>query len=67
MIITCRGVKHGGKVENCSFLHSGKWGDEELIKHQIFHESSLHHDSFWLGFDSFLSLGKFSGRDGKQS
>lgn len=54
-------------VENCSFLHDGNWGDEELVKHQISHEGALTPNSFWLGFDTPRSFGKYSGRDGKQS
>jgi len=53
-------------VEKCAFLYEGDWGDGKLIEHQAFHES-LSDDNFWLGFDSSLSYGKFSGRDGKQS
>gem|GEM_PF-812980 len=67
LIITCRGITRGGKVEPCSFLHEGNWGDEELNKHQFFHESSLDSNTFWLGFDCLLPFGKFSNRDGKQS
>ena len=67
MIITCKGVKFCGKILHCSFLHEGNWGDEELTKHQLFHESKEDKDSFWLGFDTSLSFGKFSGRDGKAS
>lgn len=67
MIITCRGTRCGGKVERCSFLHDGNWGDEELGKHQSLHESSLNPNTFWLGFDCLLPFGKFSDRDGKQS
>ena len=66
LIITCKGTKTNGKVEKCAFLHEGDWGDGKLIEHQAYHES-LSDGSFWLGFDSSLSYGKFSGRDGKQS
>lgn len=67
MIISCKGIKKNGQIEKCQFLHDGNWGDEKLIQHQLFHESSQKKDSFWLGFDTSLSFGKFSGRDGKQS
>jgi len=65
LIISCKGVKNHGTIESCSFLHDGNWGDEQLVKHQSFHESSSEKSS-WLGFDSLLSSGKFSGRDGKK-
>ncbi len=48
-------------------MHNGDWGDEKLTQHQLFHESMENKNSFWLGFDSSLSFGKFSGRDGKLS
>lgn len=67
MIITCKGTKTKGRVEKCVFLYDGDWGDDKLIEHQALHESLLDDNSFWLGFDSSLSFGKFSGRDGKQS
>ncbi|MEJ2260702.1 MAG: hypothetical protein P8X83_03455 [Nitrosopumilaceae archaeon] len=67
LIITCKGTKTNGKVEKCAFLHEGNWGDDKLIEHQAFHDSISDENSFWLGFDSSLSFGKFSGRDGKQS
>jgi hypothetical protein len=64
MIITCKGIKKNGTVEKCSFLHDGDWGDDELNQHQNFHESNNGGLS-WLGFDTLLSFGKYSGRDGK--
>ena len=67
MIITCKGTKKKGHIEKCSFLYEGNWGDDQLIQHQLMHESIQSKNSFWLGFDSSLSFGKFSGRDGKQS
>jgi len=67
LIITCKGVKYHGIIQNCSFLHDGNWGDQELEKHQLSHETTLEKDSFWLGFDAVLSIGRFSGRDGKYS
>ena len=67
LIITCKGTKKGGHLEKCPFLHDGDWGDDELTQHQLFHKSLENNDSFWLGFDSSLSFGKFSGRDGKLS
>lgn len=67
LIITCKGTKTKGRVKKCAFLYDGDWGDDKLIEHQAFHESLLDDNSFWLGFDSSLSFGKFSGRDGKQS
>jgi hypothetical protein len=66
LIITCKGIKKNGQIEKCSFLYDGNWGDSELINHQSFHESQ-NKNSFWLGYDTSLSFGKFSGRDGKQS
>ena len=54
-------------MEKCAFLYDGNWGDAKLIEHQAFHESQPNDNSFWMGFDSSLSFGKFSGRDGKQS
>lgn len=67
MIITCKGIKKNDQIEKCQFLHNGNWGDEDLVKHQLFHESLKTNNSFWLGFETSLSSGKFSGRDGKQS
>jgi hypothetical protein len=67
LIITCKGTKKNGHIEKCSFLYEGNWGDDELTQHQLFHESIENKMSFWLGFDSSLSFGKFSGRDGKLS
>jgi len=67
LIITCKGVKYHGVAQTCSFLHDGNWGDQELAKHQLYHESALDKDSFWLGFDTPLSIGRYSGRDGKYS
>ena len=65
MIITCKGSKKSGVLKKCNFLHDGNWGDREVLDHQIFHESLQHKNLFWLGFDTTLSFGKFSGRDGK--
>ena len=67
MIITCKGIKNKGHVEKCPFLYDGDWGDDQLIQHQLFHESLESKNLFWLGFDIYRSFGKFSGRDGKQS
>ncbi len=67
LIITCKGTKKNGEVEKCPFLHNGDWGDDLLVNHQLLHESQKSKNSFWLGFDTSLSFGKFSGRDGKQS
>ncbi len=67
MIITCKGIKKNGVIEKCQFLHDGNWGDDELNQHQIFHESINDDNLFWLGFDTLLSFGKYSGRDGKSS
>jgi len=67
LIITCKGTKKDGHVEKCTFLYDGEWGDDKLIEHQAFHESTEKNGSFWLGYDSSLAFGKFSGRDGKQS
>ncbi len=67
MIITCKGTKINGDVEKCPFLHDGNWGDRKLVQHQLHHESLQNKNSFWLGFETSLSFGKFSGRDGKQS
>ncbi len=67
LIITCKGTKKNGKVEKCKFLHNGNWGDDALVNHQLSHESQKSKNSFWLGFDTSLYFGKFSGRDGKQS
>jgi hypothetical protein len=67
LIITCKGSKKNGIVEKCTFLYSGKWGDDEIVHHQKFHKSLENKNSFWLGFDTSLSYGKFSGRDGKQT
>ncbi len=65
MIITCKGTKKNGKFEKCSFLHSGDWGDKEIVSHQQYHETLKDDELFWLGFETSLSFGKFSGRDGK--
>jgi hypothetical protein len=67
LIITCKGSKKNGILEKCLFLHYGNWGDDEIVDHQIFHESLQNKNCFWLGFDTLLSFGKLSGRDGKQS
>jgi len=47
-------------------MYDGNWGDDEIVKHQLFHESLKNENSFWLGFTTSLSFGKFSGRDGKK-
>jgi hypothetical protein len=65
LIITCKGSKKNGIIEKCNFLYDGNWGDSEIVDHQTFHESTPNKNSFWLGFDTSLSFGKFSGRDGK--
>jgi len=65
LIITCKGSKKNGIIEKCNFLYDGDWGDSKVVNHQIFHESLQNKNSFWLGFDTSLSFGKFSGRDGK--
>jgi len=67
LIITCKGSKKNGIVKTCTFLYDGKWGDPEIIQHQKLHESLENKNLFWLGFDTSLSFGKFSGRDGKQT
>ena len=59
-------MKIKGNIEKCTFLHNGNWGDDKLIQHQFYHESLKTKNSFWLGFETSLSFGKFSGRDGKQ-
>ena len=64
MIIVCKGAKKDGRVEPCKFLYVGNWGDDELIKHQKYHE--LGPSVFWLGFDTTQFIGKYSGRDGKR-
>ncbi|MFQ5441088.1 MAG: hypothetical protein ACE5DL_06460 [Nitrosopumilaceae archaeon] len=61
----CKGTKKNHRVEKCSFLYYGNWGDKEVISHQKLHESTENKNSFWLGFDISLPFGKFSGRDGK--
>lgn len=66
LIITCKGTKKKGLVEKCQFMYNGNWGDDEVVKHQLFHESLQNKNSFWLGFANSLSFGKFSGRDGKK-
>ena len=66
LIITCKGTKKKGLVEKCQFMYNGNWGEDEVVKHQLFHESLESKNSFWLGFTTSLSFGKFSGRDGKK-
>ncbi len=66
LLIICKGTKKNGKVEKCQFLYDGDWGDDAVVKHQLSHESLQNKNSFWLGFDTSLSFGKFSGRDGKR-
>jgi len=66
LIITCKGTKVNGKLEKCQFFHNGTWGDSTLVEHQNYHESKKNKSIFWLGFETSLSFGKFSGRDGKQ-
>ena len=66
LIIICKGVRKTNKVEKCSFIYSGTWGDAQLVEHQKQHKL-LESDSYsWLGFDTTQSLGNFSGRDGKR-
>lgn len=65
LIIKCKGVQKNHKFENCEFIHAGNWRDLELINHQKFHESLENDNYYWFGFDTCLSFGKFSGRDGK--
>ena len=67
MIIICKGVRKNQRIEKCSFLHEGKWGDVELSEHQKYHQSLEDKNSTWLGFDSTQFIGKFSGRDGKRT
>lgn len=67
LIINCKGTKKNNKIEKCSFLYDGNWGDENLTTHQAYHESFQTKDIFWLGFDISVQYGKFSGRDGKNS
>ena len=66
MLIICKGIRKNSIFEKCAFIHDGEWGDEELIKHQKFHNSLEDENYSWLGFDVSQSLGKFSGRDGKR-
>lgn len=47
-------------------MYDGNWGDDEIVKHQLFHKSLENENLFWLGFTTSLSFGKFSGRDGKK-
>jgi hypothetical protein len=67
LIIVCKGVKKFSKIEKCSFICDGDWGDDSLIDHQNFHNSFESQNYSWLGFDISQSLGKFSGRDGKRN
>ncbi|MFB5636958.1 MAG: hypothetical protein ACE5RF_00965 [Nitrosarchaeum sp.] len=66
MLIICRGAKKYNKIEKCTFLYDGTWGDPQLIEHQKHHQSLEGPNYTWLGFDTPQSLGYFSGRDGKR-
>jgi len=66
LIITCKGREKNGQIEKCHFFHNGDWGDDKLVQHQLYHESLENKNLFWLGFETSLSFGKFSGRDGKR-
>ncbi len=67
MIIICKGVQKNNRFEKCDFSYEGKWGDNELVVHQQYHESFEGKQYCWLGFDSPQFFGKFSGRDGKRT
>ncbi|RNJ77145.1 MAG: hypothetical protein D9C04_00180 [Nitrosopumilus sp. B06] len=66
MIIICRGVSEGGKLEKCDFVHDGSWDDEELVLHEKSHRSQECKDCSWLGFDITRGISSPSGRDGKR-
>ena len=66
MIIICKGVRKINKVEKCSFLYDGTWGDAQLIEHQKQHQLLENERYLWLGFDMPQSFGNYSGRDGKR-
>ena len=67
VIITCKGTKSKNKIKKCSFMYEGSWGDEDIVSHQKLHESNENETVFWLGFDTSLPFGKYSGRDGKKN
>jgi hypothetical protein len=66
LIIICKGAKKTNKIEKCSFLHYGTWGDAQLVEHQKQHELLENSNYSWLGFDIHQSFGNYSGRDGKR-
>ena len=65
-MIICKGVKKANKVEKCSFLYNGTWGDAQLVEHQKRHQLLENEHYLWLGFDAPQSFGNYSGRDGKR-
>ncbi len=66
LIIICKGIKKINKVEKCSFIYDGTWGDAQLVEHQKNHQLLEDDNCLWLGFDMPQSFGKYSGRDGKR-
>lgn len=67
LIIICKGSKRNHLLEKCNFIHIGNWGDVELINHQRYHQSLESIRCYWLGFDSNLRIGQYSGRNGKRT
>ena len=58
MIIYCRGIWCEG-LEECSFIHHGKWGDKELNEHEKIELDKENKTTFWLGFkrdDSYSDI-----------
>lgn len=67
LIIICKGERKNNRIEKCSFLHAGNWGDAQLTEHQKFHKLSESDTCYWLGFDVPQPFGIFSNRDGKRN
>jgi len=65
-MIICKGAKKPNKIEKCSFLYDGTWGDAQLVEHQKHHQLLENENYLWLGFDTSQSFGTYSGRDGKR-
>lgn len=53
-LIYCKGA---GNKSPCDFTHEGKWGDDELIQHQLYEETRLGKD--WRGFEIDRNYEKF--------
>jgi len=59
-------MKKNNRLEKCTFLYDGNWGDSALLEHEKHHKLLEDKNYFWMGFDTSFPFGKFSGRDGKR-